>query len=139
MHWPKRNGDGQSGMILCDFSNLVCPQCGFDIRKGPGGKERLVRQCPRPAGGPIAPSLARQAWSYAVAVSRWTAAGRPTRTDEEVAAILAICQGCPNFEPGGDTPGRCLLCGCGCSAQASALTNKLRMETEHCPDEPARW
>jgi hypothetical protein len=126
-------------MKFCDFANHVCPHCGFDIRQIPGGDERSIRQCGSDARSPAPPPLSSQAISYAFAVARWTAGGRPTRTDEEVATILAICQACPHFQPVGKAHGQCLLCGCGCSADASALANKLRMGTEHCPDEPSRW
>jgi hypothetical protein len=100
---------------------------------------QYVGPWPRPDAPATPPSLVSQAWSYAAAVTQWTAAGRPNRTDEEVSAILQICQACPHYKPVDDTKGHCLLCGCGCSADASALTNKLRMATGHCPDQPARW
>jgi hypothetical protein len=126
-------------MTFCDFSSLVCPHCGFDIRQIPHGDERSIRQCESAGAAPAPPSFARQAWNYLAATAKWAAAGRPTRSDAEVGRVLAICQACPNFRPIAAGDGQCLLCGCGCSADSSALANKLRMATEHCPDEPARW
>jgi hypothetical protein len=142
--------------MFCDFNNptATCPICTFDARILPIGFENATRKCdgrpmphrkytgPWPRTDTPPPSLARQAWSYATAVAKWTAAGQPNRTDTEVAELLKICQACPHFircDSGNDIGGKCGLCGCPCNESGSALQNKLRMATEHCPDEPAKW
>lgn len=73
-------------------------------------------------------SLSRRVTNYAKAIARWTAAGQPKRTDEEVASILMICRACSYFN--GKS---CKVCGCRVSASQAGLTNKARMATELCP------
>ena len=79
----------------------------------------------------------RQFGHYATAVARHVATGSHTRTDAEVARLLAVCKDCDQYEPISESSGRCRLCGCRCNKGRSALTNKLRMASEHCPRN--RW
>ena len=79
----------------------------------------------------------KQFGHYAASVARHVATGAHTRTDAEVARLLALCQSCEKYVPTSPTSGRCTLCGCRCNAGRNALTNKLRMSTEHCPI--SRW
>ncbi len=68
-------------------------------------------------------------WSRRAAASaRWSSAGWPSRSDEEVEAILAICKTCENYNNAG-----CNLCGCRVNRKRAALFNKARMATERCP------
>lgn len=85
-----------------------------------------------PAGPRVLVHLSR----YARAVKRWTEAGKPTRTDEQVATIFAICQACEHFA---EARSKCRLCGCRLNIGKNARFNKIRMATESCPDSPARW
>ena len=73
---------------------------------------------------------------YVSAVTEWGLAGAPQRTDEQVAAIVATCHACEIFDA---TKGICTHASCGCrvNLDASALTNKARMATQHCPIE--KW
>lgn len=82
------------------------------------------------------PGIVRKAGRYTASVARWIAAGRPTRSQDEIDALLAICQGCEHFSAEASA---CRLCGCNLNNQRSGLTNKLAMATEHCPDTPPRW
>lgn len=67
------------------------------------------------------------------AFARWSAAGFPTRTDEQRAACFAVCQGCRLFRPGSVAgTGSCGKCGCKLSAD-STLMNKIGWATEDCP------
>jgi hypothetical protein len=76
---------------------------------------------------PSLPRLPRRILSYAEAVTAWIAAGRPVRTDEEVARLYAeACSPCAPSD-------RCPYCGCRVAQDGYALTNKLKMATEHCP------
>jgi hypothetical protein len=73
------------------------------------------------------------------AVAKWIAAGRPTRSQEQIEAILTtICDAkpvpCEHFRNGS-----CDLCGCKINANPSALRNKLAMGTESCPLDLPRW
>lgn len=72
---------------------------------------------------PPLPSLPRRAANFAGALARDVAAGRPRRTDEERAAILAICRGCMMFRPSDES---CAQCGC-------AIPRKSALAREHCP------
>ena len=68
--------------------------------------------------------------SYAKAVVHWMAAGYPERTNEEVENLyMTYCEPCKHRV---DT--RCAKCRCRVSKIGPALTNKLRMATEACPD-----
>lgn len=95
--------------------------------------------------GPTKPRPEVLAQRYAAAVSRWKAAGYPTRSVQEVAEIFEKhCKVCPRFSQRSGESGRCTVCGCNLrSSSRSAgrsflglldtLTNKIRMATEHCP------
>lgn len=67
---------------------------------------------------------------YAKALKRWVAAGRPTRVDEEVAAIEAICKQCEKYEP---IEGRCSVCGCKILTPGITIMSKAKLATEKCP------
>jgi hypothetical protein len=70
---------------------------------------------------------------YAEALLRWSAAGFPARSRAEARAIYRQhCRPCDQRRGG-----RCQKCGCRVSAGWFALTNKIKMGTEHCPDR--RW
>lgn len=109
-------------MSDCEFDcSLTCIHCGYVARKP---NTRRMCSVDRP------PSVTAQLSSYAAAVSRWLAAGRPVRTDEQVGELLAICQ---DNKCGKYRDGQCLACGCRVNSSGWALTNKLRMATESCP------
>ncbi len=71
---------------------------------------------------------------YTRALARWIKAGRPTRTDEEVATIVAVCKGCDKYVV---DKKRCSVCGCGVSTGGLAIFNKARLEMERCPKD--KW
>ena len=79
----------------------------------------------------------KQISRYLDARSKWIAAGKPTRSDAEVASLFVICKACPSYKPHGRRYGKCKLCGC--SLNLGKTLNKLRWATEACPDEPPRW
>lgn len=70
--------------------------------------------------------------NWASAIKRWIAAGKPVRTDEEVAAIFAICESnrCGFWDAKSE---RCKECGCNVNLSTFAPKNKSRMKTEVCP------
>lgn len=72
--------------------------------------------------------LANKVPRYIEAVKRWYAAGSPVRSDDEVSAVLRLCQACEMFSGNG-----CELCGCKINQRRLALLNKARMATESCP------
>jgi len=73
---------------------------------------------------------------YAAALKKWVAAGRPTRTDEEVEAIKAICKSdeCKKYEP---IEGRCRACGCKIHTPGITILSKAKLATETCPKD--KW
>lgn len=78
------------------------------------------------------PSIIDKAACYSVALARWTAAGFPMRTDEEVREIYEThCnprdKPCEDFR--NDT---CRLCGCPVRPEGMAVRNKIKMATERC-------
>ncbi len=73
---------------------------------------------------------------YAASTLEWFRAGRPVRSDSEVARILRLCQSneCGDYEARGDDRGMCRACGCMLNLYGG-LFNKIRRATEHCPKE----
>ena len=66
---------------------------------------------------------------FALAVTKWMAAGRPTRTHEQIETLLRThCGPCPQYVD--DT---CKLCACPVTIAVEPLKNKLAMATERCP------
>ena len=79
------------------------------------------------------PPLGMQILAYKEALSRWIKAGRPTRSQEEVDRIHKdVCTPCEWYDK---EKKRCRGCGCKVTTSALAVTNKLKMATEHCPKE----
>jgi|WetSurMetagenome_2_1015567.scaffolds.fasta_scaffold01440_6 hypothetical protein len=77
------------------------------------------------------PSISAEISTYIAAVKGWIQEGRPTRSDEEVAEIhQKYCSQCDWFDA---EQQRCKDCGCKAKAEGSALLNKIRMKTQHCP------
>lgn len=67
---------------------------------------------------------------WAEALASWTAAGFPTRSQDEVRRILQqhCNEACESF-----IEGRCKRCGCRVNGSRLAVANKIKMATEHCP------
>ena len=81
------------------------------------------------------PSLVRRVGNWARAISKWRKAGKPVRSNEEVAYIFErICRPCNDFDK---DRGTCRICGCKLSKSKRAFANKVRMATETCP--VGRW
>ena len=67
---------------------------------------------------------------YIAALLRWSKAGFPVRTVEEVKQIhWHFCLPCEYY-----IDGRCRKCGCGVSTSRLAVLNKIKMATEQCPE-----
>lgn len=64
---------------------------------------------------------------YLLSTKEWVIGGAKERSDDEVAALLKICNACEKYRDG-----ICTLCGCYVN-DGSAWTNKLRRDNEHCP------
>ena len=65
------------------------------------------------------------------AMWKWKETGYEIRPDNEVAAILDICQEpCAFYDDGG----YCKRCGCSVNKSKFAVINKIRMISEHCPE-----
>ena len=71
---------------------------------------------------------------WAGALTRWIAAGRPTRDDDEVGVILITCEACTHYRA---AERRCGVCGCMVSSGGMAIFNKARLSTERCPKD--KW
>lgn len=116
----------------CNFNAETCPHCGRAARRDPRGA--LVRRMCVPRPPDLTPAADRLGVSladvgrYAAALTRWTLAGLPTRTDSQVAALYALCTACPRL-----TGDRCSACRCRVAPSGLAMANKLRMATEACP------
>lgn len=80
---------------------------------------------------PTTPGLVRRAVSYTEALARWTAAGRPERSDKDVERIFhEHCKPCKWYDPEKHI---CRGCGCRVADSGVAVLNKISMATEHCP------
>lgn len=77
-----------------------------------------------------------QALNWTTAVGEWTLAGQPVRDMEVVAWLYRqVCAVCPYISA---DKTRCTVCGCQLSpTEERAWFNKLRMETQRCPQN--RW
>lgn len=131
----------------------VCPQCSYrwTLRriKPPITCGRCQYREEKPATERVnvqMPKLRTRARNYTRAVKEWQSAGRPVRSDDEVAAIFnQHCATCPLF-----VDNKCSHDSCGCNVmasegvigglltrlqipQAAGLVNKLRAKTEVCP------
>lgn len=111
----------------------VCQRC----TSRPGAAPPFVPAGPSPEPMqpelPEPPGLVSRAISYVEAVARWTAAGRPERSDKEVDQIFhRHCKPCGWFDPEKQI---CRGCGCRVADDGLAVLNKIKMATEHCPRE----
>jgi len=122
------------------------PACGTQGVKTMPGVHRILACGPRafnatldqkqPANGKM-PPITRRIGNYAKSIARWEAAGRPTRSPEEVARLYATCcQHCRHFKA---TKRSCSICGCRVRADGKAFLNKLAMGTERCPAPTPLW
>jgi hypothetical protein len=76
-------------------------------------------------------SIAQKIVKYSTAIAKWMAAGMPTREESEVNFIYDThCAGCAVLDS-------CPLCGCKVNKSKIAFLNKIKMETEHCPE--GKW
>lgn len=100
----------------------VCEICG---RRVQAPRDTVVHaDCRRGA------TFIQMAVNYAKAVATHISTGAKTRTDDEVNALLEICQNCEHYNAEGRY---CHVCGCRCTNGSNAFFNKLRMESQHCP------
>ncbi len=108
---------------------------GINAYRNAWGLSRLTsRQEPQPlppAPAEVPPSLLIRGWNFTAAMTRWTLAGMPRRTQAEIDERLAICQACPFLQNN-----HCTKCGCACVEQ-NRLINKLALATERCPE--GKW
>ena len=81
---------------------------------------------PGTAAAPVAPlTKAQMAHNLFSSAQKFIASGARMASTEQVAARLAMCIECPQFDPD-QWGGRCLKCGC-------ATFFKLRSAAEKCP------
>ena len=108
---------GRGGAKKCGVTGLsVTPdQCGRCAKESKMETARLMDKV----------------MNYAAAVRKWVAAGRPVRTEEEIAEIYEKhCSGCTMFDKERQV---CNSCGCPANKNQPPLKNKLAMATEECP------
>jgi hypothetical protein len=80
---------------------------------------------------PDFPGFTKQMQNYWAAVRKWIAAGRPVRSKGEVEFLHGTyCAKCDWYDKESK---RCKGCGCKVRPKGSAMLNKIRMATEHCP------
>ena len=124
-----------SRVMLCDFQLNAdgfyqCTQCGWTAPRKLDKAPFRNCQSQEPDLTPeverlgITPEMAKR---WMVALLKWRAAGYPTRTQEEVDRIVAICVKCKHY-----TKGRCRKCGCCVSHSKIPIVNKARLFTEAC-------
>jgi hypothetical protein len=100
-------------------------------RRGQDGQDTPAQTEPAPP--PEIPSFARRVLTYAEALVQWKAAGMPERSDAEVDCIFhRFCKPCGWFDP---DKLACRGCGCRVADYGFAVFNKIKMATEHCPQD----
>jgi len=135
------DGDSMNQFTECEtFTGRMRQLCrneasGIDV-DGPNGINAYrisigVGPLHAPVMPPVPPSLVIRGWNFAAAMARWTLAGMPRRTQEEIDERLAICQACDFLQND-----HCTKCGCAC-VESNRLINKLSLSTENCPD--GKW
>ncbi len=109
--------------------------CTLDDRgktRGDGIPLGVCNGCPsKEPLSPQMPSILIRGWNFTHAIARWTLAGMPRRTQEEIDERLAICQACPYL-----IDNHCSRCGCAC-VETNSMVNKLALSTEKCPE--GKW
>lgn len=128
---------GQPGYFDCLHCKLPYgyPRGQRGPRDYPGNVRRRCLSAEERAAKPAPPSVLQRAKNYKSARDKWIEAGRPVRSDDEMAAIFTICQSCPSeqYKP---LPvidgGTCQACGCGV-AKERKIANKIAWSTERCP------
>ncbi len=131
-------------MIDCPLEQLAdtrwwCPRCDPDrkrllsqkARRNCRSVEYAVGSTQYADSGGRVPPTAYRLLSYAQALARWIAAGRPVRTDWEVMTIHSQhCYPCDDYDSQREI---CTVCGCKAKRQGMAVRNKIKMATESCP------
>jgi hypothetical protein len=121
--------DDPSAFPSCEFrhSNRVERTCGMT------NLPVTAEHCNRCAKDTVvnAKTIMGKVISYATAVRKWTGAGMPTRTQEEIEQLYdEHCSKCSMYDK---VNGVCNSCGCPANKDQPAIRNKLKMATEQCP------
>jgi len=126
-------GDHTKSRFQRPVPPLECRRClGLEAEAEPGTVEPPPTPS-EPSEAPEPPGLVRRAISYTEALARWTAAGRPERTDKEVERIFhQYCKTCKWYDRKKQI---CRGCGCRVAENGYAVLNKVKMATENCPRE----
>jgi hypothetical protein len=84
---------------------------------------------------PKTPGMIRRIMTWTEAIAGWIAAGRPERSDAEVKEIFNKFCNKPSKPCSWYDPDRKLCKGCGCnvSENGQPALNKIKMATQHCP------
>jgi hypothetical protein len=127
---------GQEPVNTEEFANVSDDELRELIKEAGLDPEELTKVDVTPIGPsqppPNYPPISLQLWAYKEALIRWAKAGRPVRSQEEVEVLHKICLKCDWHDPESQ---RCRGCGCRVTVSSIAITNKLKMATEHCPKE----
>jgi hypothetical protein len=111
----------------CTASNIKitfaeCEKCLIDLEQVTPKEESEILEFP---------TVGKQIQTYWRALKKWVAAGRPERSNEEVAKIHTNhCSQCDWYDVEAQ---RCKGCGCKVRPAGVATLNKIKMATEHCP------
>lgn len=124
----------QNGTWQCALHGLCAPLAVVDL---PNPSAKSCRGCDDWEAA-AEPGWARLGLNLVTALGKWEMAGRPTRTQQQIDKLLAICQACPFMGRRKNGETYCGKCGCPVSGQVTTR-NKLFLATESCPLNPPRW
>ena len=117
-----------TGLIV---SKRECRICLQELAAYNLDPDEIAKQYDESKEGKSYPAFLEQVNNYRLAVMRWIKAGKPTRTDKEIKRLHeTFCMKCDWYD---SKSKRCKGCGCRVATKGPALTNKLKMATEHCP------
>jgi len=121
--------DDPNAFPSCEFrhSNRIERTCGMT------GLPVTPEHCNRCAKDTSinAKTILQKVVTYTSAVRKWTGAGMPVRTQEEIEALYdEHCSKCSMYDK---VKGVCNSCGCPANTDQPAIRNKLKMATEQCP------
>lgn len=130
------NSDGSLRVLMvCDLlkkevSFESCTKCFKQMSEKFEAEKQAEKQVEQQANI-VEPSLAKKVQHYSQAIYTWVKEGMESRTDAEVEEILNThCKQCSLYD---SSKHICKKCGCQIQLGGVAITNKLKMKSEHCP------
>lgn len=123
-------------MKKCEFPNPYkgssCINCGWTLHKD--YPTMPIIACYKTKERAVSKMISQ----YLQERAKWTKAGKPLRTQEEMDKLFTICNSCPQYKKYSDHDGQCSVCGCNIKKEGTFL-NKIAWGTTRCPLPEPKW